>query len=85
MLETRATADGALRAAISLAGRRGARHGWVTLVARDGTEAAAYAQPQPPLELPSEEQRAMDAAGDGHREIDPVAQRQATGGAMFVF
>lgn len=82
MLQTRAMADGALRAAFSLPGGRGALHGWMTLVARDGAENAAFVSPQPPLELPSEEQKAKNAAP---REVEPVAQRQAAGGAMFVF
>lgn len=36
VLETRDTSDGALRAAVSLPGRAGEQHGWITLVARDG-------------------------------------------------
>ena len=36
VLETRVTSDGALRAAVSLPGRAGEQHGWITLVARDG-------------------------------------------------
>ena len=42
--------DGALRAAVSLPGRDGEQHGWITLVARDGAENAAYVSPQPAAE-----------------------------------
>ena len=73
--------DGALRAAVSLPGRAGEQHGWITLVARDGAENAAYVSPQPAAEPPSEEQRARNKA----REVEPVAQREVPGGAMFVF
>jgi hypothetical protein len=36
VLETRSMSDGALRAAVSLPGRAGEQHGWITLIARDG-------------------------------------------------
>ena len=65
----------ALRAAVSLAGRRGVLHGRLTLVTSDGTENAAYVTPQPPPEGWAR------AAADG----EPVAQSQAAGGAFFVF
>ena len=81
VLETRSMSDGALRAAVSLPGHAGEQHGWITLVARDGAENAAYVSPQPAPEPPSDEQRARDKA----REAEPVAHREAPGGAMFVF
>ena len=73
--------DGALRAAVSLPGCAGEQHGWITLVARDGAENATYVSPQPAPEQPSNEQRARDKL----KETEPVAQREAPGGSMFVF
>ena len=83
VLETRRTLDGGLRAAISLRGRRGHRHGWMTLIMKDGKENAELVSPQPELELPPAGAAfAEEAAAD---ESEPVAAGERKGGMAFVF
>lgn len=72
------TKDGALRAAIALPGKRGwTRHGWMTLVLRDGAENATYLRPQP--------ERAPTLGEERPGFQDPVPDGQAQGGVFFVF
>ena len=76
VVETRPMTDGALRAAIAL-GEESKLHGWISLLMKDGTENAAYLEPQPEEQLWSEALRAMVLA--------PVPTTTSAGGAMFVF
>ena len=89
VVETRVMLDGALRAAISLEGSLGVPHGWITLVMSNGNENVSYPLSDPPPDL-REPSSAMGggfgvAARQRAVEKDPVASKETTGGAAFVF
>jgi hypothetical protein len=88
VLETKVMLDGAYRAAISLEGTHGVPHGWITLVMSNGNENVSFPLSEPP---PEEEVSPSMGGGFGAAarqratDKDPVASKETTGGAAFVF
>ena len=71
VLETRVTSDGALRAAVSLPGRAGEQHGWITLVARDGALKPTHPNSHPVALTPTTTGRNLDPHADHWPQAGP--------------